>query len=315
MKKFYYWANDIEKNSGEGILARNFLKLIKIRYKNYRYININNFSKKNNLFYDYITPYWGIILIWKYHLLRNKVSYINYLPIWNFFLFLLLPKKTILGPITGTDSKKNILYLILKNIGIFVLKSQKKNFLFSHSQFKKKFLKKKNYIFNFLLFNFKFLTINSVKKYDIIFYYRNNNNKGNNFLLKIIQEIAKSYKVAVIGDKIININPNLKIINFGKISRNNALKIIEISKFAIMTKENNLSFFALDCLSKKLEIFSNDKIKLDKSIKTNMFTYIDFDDFQKSLKIITRKFVKKENKINKYFNYNSKNFLKYLAKY
>ena len=82
-----------------------------------------------------------------------------------------------------------------------------------------------------------------------------------------------------------------------------------------MTKENNLSFFALDCLSKKLEIFSNDKIKLDKSIKTNMFTYIDFDDFQKSLKIITRKFVKKENKINKYFNYNSKNFLKYLAKY
>lgn len=315
MKKIYYWANDIEKNSGEGILARNFLKLIKIRYKKYRYININNFTKKNNLFYNYMTPFWGLILIWRYHLQGNKVSYINYLPIWNFFIFLLLPRKTILGPITGTNSKKNILYLILKNIGILVLKSQKKDFLFSHSQFKKKFLKKKNYIYNFLLFNFKFLKINLDKKYDVIFYYRDNSNKGNNFLLKIIQEISKSYKVAVIGDKIKNINPNSKIINFGKISRNKALKIIELSKFAIMTKENNLSFFALDCLSKKLEIFSNNKIKLDRSIETNMFTYIDFDDFKKSLKIIKSKFLKKEIKINKYFNYNSKNFLEYLIKH
>ena len=101
-----------------------------------------NEIKKNKLktgLFLGLSAYWGIILIWKYHLLKNKVSYINYLPIWNFFLFLLLPKKTILGPITGTNSKKNILYLILKNIGIFVLKSQKKNFLFSHSQFKKKF--------------------------------------------------------------------------------------------------------------------------------------------------------------------------------
>ena len=29
MKQIFYWANDVEKNSGEGILARNFLNLLK----------------------------------------------------------------------------------------------------------------------------------------------------------------------------------------------------------------------------------------------------------------------------------------------
>ena len=29
MKKIFYWANDIQENTGEGILARNFLKLLK----------------------------------------------------------------------------------------------------------------------------------------------------------------------------------------------------------------------------------------------------------------------------------------------
>ena len=120
MKKIYYWVNDIEKNSGEGILANNFLKLIKIKFKNHKYININNFSKKNNLLYNYLSPFCGVILIWTYHLQGKKVSYINYLPILNFLLFLLLPKETILGTITGTNTKKNILYLVLKNIGILI---------------------------------------------------------------------------------------------------------------------------------------------------------------------------------------------------
>ena len=35
----------------------------------------------------------------------NKICYINYLPIWNFLIFVVLPKKTILGPITGIDLK------------------------------------------------------------------------------------------------------------------------------------------------------------------------------------------------------------------
>ncbi len=46
MKKIFYWSNDFEKNSGEGILARNFLKFLKSNYIDYKYINLNKFKKK-----------------------------------------------------------------------------------------------------------------------------------------------------------------------------------------------------------------------------------------------------------------------------
>ena len=41
MKEIYYWANDVKKNSGEGILANNFLKFIKIKFKDCKYVNLN----------------------------------------------------------------------------------------------------------------------------------------------------------------------------------------------------------------------------------------------------------------------------------
>ena len=154
MKKIYFWSNDFQENSGEGILARNFLKLLQKKYTNYRYINLNKFKKRNNFFYNYILPFWGIVKIWNYYLKNKKVCYINYLPVWNFLIFLLLPQKTILGPITGTTTKKNIIYNIFKAIGIYVLKKRKTNLLFSHNQFKTHFIEKKLIFFNFLFFNF-----------------------------------------------------------------------------------------------------------------------------------------------------------------
>ena len=50
MRKIYYWANDTEGNSGEGILALNFLNLLKKKFKNHKLINLNNFKKKIILF-------------------------------------------------------------------------------------------------------------------------------------------------------------------------------------------------------------------------------------------------------------------------
>ncbi len=46
MKKVFYWANDEEGNSGEGILARNFLILLKKKFLNYKFINLNGLKKK-----------------------------------------------------------------------------------------------------------------------------------------------------------------------------------------------------------------------------------------------------------------------------
>lgn len=308
MNKIYYWANDTQKNSGEGILALNFLNLLKKKFKNYNLININNLKKKNNFFYNYFTPFFGIMLIWKYHFQGEKTCYINYLPIWNFLIFLFLPKKTIFGPITGTNSKKNFIYLFLKYIGISYLKNCRKKNLFSHNQFKKYFKGQKNF-YNFLIYDFKINIKSKKKKYDLIFYYRNNRNKGNDFLLNVINDISNRYKIAIVGDKIKNFKNNPNIKNFGNVKRQLVFKIIEQSRFALMTKENNLSYFALDCLSKGIEIFSNKDLKLDGSINTNMYIYISFENLKTAIKIINEKLIKSNKK--KFFNFKQENFLRY----
>ena len=42
---------------------------------------------------------------------KNKeICYINYLPLWNFLIFILLPPKTILGPVTGGKILSGSLY-------------------------------------------------------------------------------------------------------------------------------------------------------------------------------------------------------------
>ena len=159
MKKIFYWSNDIEKNSGEGILARNFLKLLKNRYSNYKYINLNKFKKKNNFLYNYLLPFWGVLQIWRCHLNGHLSCYINYLPIWNFLIFLLLPKKTLLGPITGTTTNKNPLYKLLVVLGIY-FKKKKKKLLFSHDQFQKLFVDKKKFFLIFCFINLRLVLKN-----------------------------------------------------------------------------------------------------------------------------------------------------------
>jgi len=311
MKKIFYWSNDFEKNSGEGILARNFLKFLKSNYIDYKYINLNKFKKKNNFFYNYILPFWGVIQIWRYHLRGNISCYINYLPIWNFAIYLLLPKETILGPITGTTTKKNLIYKFLVLIGIYVLKNKKKKLLFSHDQFYEHFKDKKKYFFNFLFYKFKLSFNITKKKFDIVFYLKENTNKGNHFLIALIKELSNKYKIAIIGDNFPNYKKYPNIYNFGTVSRKKAYKIISLSRFSLSSKENHFSFFVLDSLSKGLCVFYNKDLKLYKFIKTNMFLPIDFYNLKKSIKTIDKLITKKN--VKKIFIFKTKNFKKYLA--
>ena len=117
---YYAWSSDLSQSSGEGKLALMFLNNVHNFTNKKIYCFSNNFnflySKKtknkylkkktnNNFFNDYIKIFFGIALLWKFYFLKKKTIYINYLPIWNFFIFLLLPPKTILGPITGNLKK------------------------------------------------------------------------------------------------------------------------------------------------------------------------------------------------------------------
>ena len=309
-KKIYYWASNTRKNSGEGILALKFLKLLKLKYKDYLLVSLNKFNQNDSFIYNYIIPFVGVLKLWIYRLNNKKICYVNYLPIWNFLLILLLPKKTILGPITGTNTKKSVFYLILKYFGIFILKFRRKKILFSHDQFKGYFKRNNNFFYNFLLFEFTLKKKLFKKKFDFVIYLRKNRNKGNDFLIRVILEISKKSKVAIIGDKFLILKKRTNIHNFVNLRREKSLEIIAQSRNAIASKENVLSFFTLDCLSRGLKIFYNKDLKLDKSIKTNLLVSIQFNNLDRSLKIINNNYSNLIKK--KYFKFKKKNFIDYL---
>ena len=83
------------------------------------------------------------------YLNNERVCYLNYLPLWNFLIFIFLPPKTILGPITGgSNYSKNIkmnyiiraffIPIFYKLGELFLNIRSKKNFF--NGSFKKKFV-------------------------------------------------------------------------------------------------------------------------------------------------------------------------------
>ena len=62
---------------------------------------------------------------------------------------------------------------------------------------------------------------------------------------------------------------------------------ISIKKFNYI-KRKFFKFFALDCVSYHLNIFHNINDKFNGAIKSNIFNTIKFDDFNYSIKKITK---------------------------
>ena len=311
-KIIYYWANSEVTNDGEGILANKFLFFIKNNSKNSLLIPLNKIKIINSqsLFAKYILPFYGVILLWKYYLKNEKVSFINYLPAWNFLLILLLPPKTIIGPVTGSINRKNwnFIFLIFYYIGIKILLTKYKKIIFSHD-FLKKFIPKnrlKDCLFNFLLFNFKKNFIRRKKKYDFIFYLRKHNNKGNEFFINLIKILSqKNYKICILGKKL-NIKKNVTY--KGLITRKKCNHLISISKYSFGSYENLYSFFVLDCLANNVKVFFNNDFKINNNlIKTNLLIPIDFNNIKKTLNIIKRSIInKKKNSLKiKKLSFNS----------
>ena len=92
----FIWACDYSETSGEGKLARLFIKK-KFPEKKYNL----KFSQKKTMYQKYISTIFGIMYCWRKYLSDERVCYLNYLPLWNFLIFIFLPPQTILGPITG----------------------------------------------------------------------------------------------------------------------------------------------------------------------------------------------------------------------
>jgi hypothetical protein len=297
MNKIFYWATDQSSKSGEGKLAIMFIARLKRIYKSNKIHKIKsrfiktNISTNNILFttkiHKYLIPFYGIFNLWIFYFKKNKTCYINYLPLWNFLIFLLLPPKCIPGPITGTvDNKNNFLFKTLfETLSAFIIKMRYDKVLFASNFYQKKF---KNASHNFIISNFKIRKFinKKKKKYDFVFYIRNEYLKKNLYTKKIINKLLLlNYKIAVIGGQF----NSKKVINFGYCSEKKTKTVISLSRYAIANRENLFSFFAQDCLAYGLIVFYNSQFKNYQHLKTNNFVPINMDNSLISVKEILKK--------------------------
>lgn len=288
---YYFWACDYSKISGEGLLANLFIKNFKNINKRIKVLTVDNLNIKNNkiknlLKYKYITPFFGILVCWYFFLKGKKVGYLNYLPFWNFILFLSFPPNIILGPVTG-GAKFNkryqffirkYLFHIFYKLSEIIIFIRKKKIYFATDLLKKKLNK---YTISNSKFNFVFKKINinknisfKEKKIDFLIYYKNHKNKNIRFPYEFIKKlIYLNYKVYVVGD-------HLEIIgikNLGYISNEKIISILKKTFFTVSSNENLYSIFNLECINNKVKIITTEKninIKYFKSNYLHLNKYI-----------------------------------------
>jgi hypothetical protein len=333
----YAWCCDFSSYRGEGILALNFLKnlnyvtkkniyaesphgIILIKDEKIFFQNNKILKKKINFnfYYNYLYPFYGIFKIWYNYFNNKSVCYVNFLPFWNFALFLLMPRNVIYGPVTGSLYNKKVknfstfirkfLIPIFYQISAKIVAYQSRKLIFS-TEILKSYIEKKKlkyYYFNYNLINY----LNSNKKnkkkdIDIIFYYRKYLAHDHEFQVKIIKYLAKKkYNIYVVGEKL-NIQ-NVK--NLGIISRNKLFYYLSRSRFSINEGSNFFSIFCQDCLSNGVKIFYDKVTKVKNDfLPKKYFLEIDFKNLSNSLKIIEKN-IKVKTFLKKHF-FNKKEFL------
>jgi hypothetical protein len=259
----FIWLCDISQNTGEGRLAHLFLNKEKIKINKYSKHKINN----QIFFHKYVLPLVGVFFCWYNFLKKKKIYYINYLPLWNFLIFLLLPPKTVIGPVTGGAYYKSSIirkyvFPILYSISQIII-----YFRFNHINFATSLLKnnlfffiKKKSSFNFVLYALKNKIKSKTKNIDFLIYYRDHLNKKSLFPYSLIKKIILSnFSVYVVGDYL-----NLKgVKNLGKLTNQKIDEYLSKTKFSIASEENPLSFFALECINNHVKILIENKKKIE----------------------------------------------------
>ncbi len=153
--QIYCWCCDLHSNTGEGRLAYLFLDYLlkvvkkieigtyktnfhiwkKIYKKNYRHYKLKLILIYLENMYCHFLEF---LCYWINYFKSKKLFYINYLPLWNIFIFLLAPPKTNFGPITGsiysgkvynlnTFVRKYIFHILYKISYLLLLIRKKKN--------------------------------------------------------------------------------------------------------------------------------------------------------------------------------------------
>ena len=323
-QKYFCWVCDYRQTNGEGITAKMFLdyysKTHNINPKDIYLRNLDdstslydlNFKTEKlkdlnlNFVQKYLSPFIGILYLWIKFITGKKTMYINFLPLWNFVIFLFLPPNIVLGPITGSkEYNKNevkgveaffrrYLMFIQFRISCNILRFRHKNLIFNTENLKsllpKKILEKSKFNFVFDLYKSnslkKDLILTKNRKIDFLFYIRFYPSKGTNLLIKYINILKREYNIATFGER----TGENDINEFGKISKDKVKELCNNSKFAFLSLENFYSLFALDCLNSGTKIFFNKDNEFDKQLLLeNKIFPINYYDTENSLKIIDQK--------------------------
>jgi hypothetical protein len=327
----YGWANDLRENTGEGALGLTFIKEISCTNTNIFLIRTNKnifyfkngkkikeikkkeIFKYNTFLEKYFSNIIGICFLIKKNKEKNKIIYINYLPFWNWLIFLLLPKKTVLGPITGGSSIQEVNFLkILIRKKIFplffkisskIIKIKFPKAIFSTSLLKK-YVQVKNNYFDFSILYLKYIIFKKKKKnINLIYYNRKNSNKNNPKIKELIIALSKEINIHVFGD----ILDGKKFINHGYISNTKKNLLLSRSKYAIISSENLLSLFTLECLKNNIKIFFDSNNQLSKySFDKKSFIKLNLMSLKKCknyiIQIINDKYKFTNSEINNILN-------------
>jgi len=285
MDKYSCWACDFSNKTGEGNLARLFVK------KNYSQHNYQVFTPRNIkslnfsctiiLNHKYISPFVGILFCWYLYIKGKKVAYLNYLPLWNCLVFIFLPPRTILGPITGGAyfEKKQYfirkfifpilykiseLFLLARNNKIYFSTELLKIYLFKYTIEKSQF----NYIFNF------YSESKSKKKnIDFLIYYRKHINKETSYPYNFIEKLVSlKFKIHFVGDYF----SNEFVINHGFISNKKVNLLLARTFFSISSNENFYTIFNMECFKNNVVVVIDKTKKKNIRYFKNKFLFIDF---------------------------------------
>jgi len=299
-KNLLIWASDLSPNTGEGILAINFLNEIQ-KTKKYKNIKIKtlenntnvkniNFNKikykevnKKTIYHKYFGPIYGAIYIF-FNSHKSDVLFLNYLPFWNFIVFLILPSKTILGPITGGvySGRANNLNLFVRKyffplfymISKIIIYRKFKKIIFSTNILKDFIKKDKSTLINFVQILFNKKNYKKKKIYDIIFYNRNHETKFSDNIKNTIVNLSKYCRICVVGDDFNHGN----IKNFGWVQREKVLKLMQRSKLAFNSAENFLSIFGIDCINNGILVVYDNNIKSNLKYKNSNYIPVNFNN-------------------------------------
>lgn len=280
-------------------------------------IKHNIFNNKKTLKHKYFLPIVGIFYCWQKFFENKRVCYLNYLPLWNFLLFLLLPPKTIFGPITGgavpESGYQRIIRLsifpILYKISQICLLFRKTKIIFATDLLKK-------YCFNLILkksfWNYQIKKILLKKKYlkkniDLLIYYRKHSNKKTTLLREVLEKVQKKKRILVVGD---NLN-NPKVKNLGFKSNKEIQAMLRKTKYSIISSENIFSFYTMECINSNVLIIYKKKPSLKIKFLKKYFIEINEINFKNKL-LLNNKYLNKQKDILKSKNDKCKLFFKSL---